>query len=91
LLGVGFDGGPGCGNFFDGPEGRNYQREIQKQGAVATERAAEIVLESPLNLTTLTIGGTCLNLTVGADGKSVTWPWTDRMDEWAWQVIPWTD
>ena len=74
-----------------GPEGRDYQRQVAKDDAEATERAAEIVLRGLPNLTALSIGGTSANLTMDANGRTTTWPWTDRMDEWAWEEIPYTD
>lgn len=65
-----------------------YSRYISKQGAEATARAAQIVLDSLPQLTTLTIGGQQVNITRSKDGNpSAILPWTGRMTEWLREVV----
>ena len=88
-LGVGFNGGPGCGNVYFGKEGRKYRRQVTREGAEATEKGGEIVVANMSHLTSFTIGGTCANIT-RSEGRmvNVTWPWTGRMEEWLLEVVP---
>jgi hypothetical protein len=88
-LGVGFNGGPGCGNVYFGKEGRIYRRQVTKEGAEATEKGGEIVVANLPRLTSFTIGGRCANITK-TEGRMInaTWPWTGRMDEWLMEQVP---
>ncbi|PQE27469.1 hypothetical protein CJF31_00009094 [Rutstroemia sp. NJR-2017a BVV2] len=85
-LGLGFDGGPGCGNFYDGKEGQLYLREVIREGAEATELGGDIVVANLPHLTSFTIGGQspCVDGGIG----NLTWPWTGRMDEWLRAEVP---
>ncbi|KAI0151575.1 hypothetical protein GGR57DRAFT_176316 [Xylariaceae sp. FL1272] len=88
-LGLGFDGGPPCGNAYDGYDGWLYLRDITRQGAEAEDRAAEIVVENLPRLKSFTIGGSHVNLTRHENGTvQATFPWTGRMDEWIEEVVP---
>jgi hypothetical protein len=88
-LGLGFDGGPGCGNVYFGKQGRIYLREVTKQGAEATEKGGDIVVANLPHLTSFTIGGMEANITRNEEGMiNATWPWTGRMDEWLMEEVP---
>jgi hypothetical protein len=88
-LGLGFNGGPGCGNFYDGKDGNIRLRKVIRQGAEATEKGGDIVLANLPYLTGLTIGATEANITRTEDGMiNATWPWTGRIDEWLMEEIP---
>ncbi|KUJ12509.1 uncharacterized protein LY89DRAFT_785850 [Mollisia scopiformis] len=85
----GFDGGPGCGNAYFGKGGRKYLRQVTRQGAEATEKGGNIVVETLPRLKSFTIGGTKANVTRVEDKMvNATWPWTGRMDEWLMEVVP---
>ncbi|PQE15478.1 hypothetical protein CJF32_00006840 [Rutstroemia sp. NJR-2017a WRK4] len=85
-LDLGFDGGPGCGNAYDGKEGQLYLREVIKEGAEATELGGNIIVATLPHLTSFTIGGEspCVDGGIG----NLTWPWTGRMDEWLEAEVP---
>ncbi|KAK0115824.1 hypothetical protein ONS95_012875 [Cadophora gregata] len=88
-LSLGFDGGAWCGNAYFGKSGREYGRQVLRQGAETTEIAAGIVLANLPNITSFTIGERAANITRGDDGSvSVTWPWTGRMDDWCMEMEP---
>ncbi|MCJ1307767.1 hypothetical protein MMC25_001415 [Agyrium rufum] len=88
-LGLGFDGGPTCGNVYMGKGGSRYLRQVIKEGAEATEQGGDIVIASLPHLTGLTIGGDNANITRTQEGTiDLTWPWTGRMDEWLMEVAP---
>jgi hypothetical protein len=88
-LGLGFNGGPGCGNVYFGKEGRIYLHQVTKDGAEATEEGGDIVVANLPHLTSFTIGGTKANITRTEDGTvNATWPWTGRMDEWLMEKVP---
>lgn len=60
-----------------------------KQRVEATELAAGIVTAELPHLKGLTIGSTCVNLTRSEDGDLETsWPWTGRLDEYAYEIYP---
>jgi len=88
-LGLGFDGGPGCGNVYFGKGGRIYLRQATKERAEATEQGGDIVVANLPSLTSFTIGGRNANITI-TEGRMVnaTWPWTGRMDEWLMEQVP---
>jgi hypothetical protein len=88
-LGLGFNGGPGCGNVYFGKNGRIYRRQITGEGAEATEKGGEIVVANLPHLTSFTIGGRKANITRTKEGMvNATWAWTGRMDEWLMEVVP---
>jgi hypothetical protein len=88
-LGLGFNGGPGCGNVYFGKEGRIYLRQVTQEGAEATEKGGDIVVANLPHLTSFTIGGTKANITRTKERiVNATWPWTGRMDEWLVEVVP---
>ncbi len=88
-LGLGFNGGPWCGNAYFGKQGRIYRREVAKEGAEATEKGGDIVAANLPHLSSFTIGGICANITRNEEGMiNVTWPWTGRMDEWLMLMVP---
>ncbi|KAE9374917.1 hypothetical protein N431DRAFT_405980 [Stipitochalara longipes BDJ] len=88
-LGLGFNGGPFCGNAYFGIEGRKYQRQVIREGAEATEKGGDIVVANLPHLTSFTIGGEKANITRSEGMVNVTWPWTGRMDEWLLERVPW--
>jgi len=88
-LGLGFDGGPDCGNAYFGKGGRKYLRQVTKEGAEATEQGGDIVVANLPHLTSFTIGGRKANITRTEERiVNATWPWTWRMDEWLMEVVP---
>jgi hypothetical protein len=90
-LGLGFDGGPRCGNAYFGKKGRKYLRQVIREDAEATDTAGDIVVRNVPQLVTFRIGAQCPDITRGSDGKhivSCTWPWTGRMDEWLMEEVP---
>ncbi|KAH8897819.1 hypothetical protein GQ53DRAFT_818082 [Thozetella sp. PMI_491] len=81
-LDLGFDGGPWCGNAYDGPDGRAYGRQIVQEGAETTEVAAGIIMEALPNVN-FSIGDSSPNITYNKMGKPVlSWPWTGRMEQY---------
>jgi len=88
-LGLGFDGGPGCGNAYDGKEGQEYLREVTREGIEAIEKGGNIVVANMPHLTSFTIGGSTPNITRGEDGMiNATWPWTGRFEDWLMEAVP---
>lgn len=88
-LGVGFDGGPGCGNAYFGPYGRQYRRYITHQWVDATELATDIVLSKLPQLKSLYLGDTSVNFTRDESGTpNVSWPWTGRLREYLYEKWP---
>jgi hypothetical protein len=88
-LGLGFNGGPGCGNVYFGKGGRIYLRQVTKEGAKATEEGGDIVVANLPRLTSFTIGGRNANITRTEERMvNATWPWTGRMDEWLMEEVP---
>jgi hypothetical protein len=88
-LGLGFNGGPGCGNSYFAKEGRIYLRQVTKEGAEATEKGGDIVVANLSHLTSFTIGGRDANITRTKERMvNATWPWTGRMDEWLMEEVP---
>ena len=88
-LGLGFNGGPGCGNVYFGKEGRIYLRQVIKEGAEAVEIGGDTVVANLPHLTSFTIGETKANITRTEERiVNATWPWTGRMDEWLMEVVP---
>lgn len=88
-LGLGFNGGPGCGNIYFGEEGRIYLREITREGAEATEKGGDLVVANLPHLTSFTIGGSKPNITrINEKMINAVWPWTGRMDEWLMEMVP---
>lgn len=88
-LGLGFDGGPGCGNAYDGAGGHAYGRQVVRERVEVTERAAREVLKKIPGLKQLGIGSGLRNVTVNEDGEAeVTWPWTRRLKEYTYDMWP---
>jgi hypothetical protein len=90
-LALGFDGGAWCGNAYFGKGGREYERDVVRQGAETTEMAGEIVMENMPQLISFNVGGQCPNITRDSDEKnmvSLAWPWTGRLDEWLMKEVP---
>jgi hypothetical protein len=88
-LGLGFDGGPGCGNAYFGKDGRIYLRQVTKEGAEATEKGGDIVMANLPHLTSFTIGVIEASITRTEERMvNATWPWTGRMDEWLMDMVP---
>ncbi|KAI1419005.1 hypothetical protein F5Y12DRAFT_780270 [Xylaria sp. FL1777] len=88
-LGVGWDGGPFCGNAFEGPRGREYQRQVYQEGVEAAERAAALVLDVLPHLTSFSVGSIQANITRYENGTlRACFPWSGRMDEWVGDVLP---
>ena len=59
-IGVGFNGGPGCGNVYFGKHGREYRpggRQIDREARDATELGGKIVVANMPQLKSFTIGG----------------------------------
>ncbi|KAG8162886.1 hypothetical protein KVR01_007364 [Diaporthe batatas] len=84
-LDLGFDGGPWCGNAYDGPDGREVDRWVRQDGAETAELAANITLAALPYLKSLTVGIDHGNVTVNDRGQpEVAWPWTGRMEQWAY-------
>lgn len=88
-MGLGFDGGPGCGNAYFGKDGRIYQRQVMKEGVEATEKGGDIVVANLPYLTSFTIGKNQPNITRTNDRMvNAKWPWTGRIDEWLMEEVP---
>lgn len=88
-IGLGFDGGPECGNAYFGKQGRIYQREVTRESAETTEEGGRIVVDILPHLSSFRIGGYGPKLTRSEDGVvNATWPWTGRMDEWLMEELP---
>ncbi|KAI1735183.1 hypothetical protein F4680DRAFT_312954 [Xylaria scruposa] len=88
-LDVGFDGGPGCGNAYFGPGGRNYQRDVYRQSLEAIERAAAIVVKVLPSLTGFSIGNTPANITRYGNGTArASFPWTGRIFDYVMEEMP---
>lgn len=86
-LELGFDGGPGCGNAYDGPGGRAYGRMVVQKGAETTELAANIAMSILPHLKSLSIGPDIANFTVNSHGvPDMTWPWTGRMEQYTYEI-----
>ncbi|KAI2616774.1 hypothetical protein GGR54DRAFT_641366 [Hypoxylon sp. NC1633] len=88
-LDLGFDGGAWCGNAYEGPEGREYGRQVDRQRMETTEAAGSIVVDSLPHLKRFSIGSTPANITRSEDGNvQVSWPWTGREDEYVHDFWP---
>ncbi|KAF9873211.1 hypothetical protein CkaCkLH20_09374 [Colletotrichum karsti] len=86
-LGLGFDGGPLCGNFYDGADGARLRRRVEMENINATERAGEIVRANVPRLKGVDVGGFYGNFTVDGEGRDVTvWPWTGRLEDWLLEI-----
>ena len=77
-LGVGFDGGPECGNAYDGLGGTRYGRYVSRQYMWANEKAAKIILAEVPHLQRLAIGKTQPKEIISGQ---ITWPWTGKIKE----------
>ncbi|KAG6357350.1 hypothetical protein INS49_013226 [Diaporthe citri] len=86
-LELGFDGGPWCGNAYDGPSGRAYGRRVVQEDAETTELAANITMSILPHLKSLSIGWDSANLTLNSHGlPDMTWPWTGRMEQYTYEI-----
>ncbi|KAF5498006.1 hypothetical protein CGCS363_v008439 [Colletotrichum siamense] len=78
-----FDGGPWCGNAYDGDGGARLWRQVRLDDIDATERAGSIVQEEIPNLKGVGVGDFYGNFTFDAQGtRTIDWPWTGRLEEW---------
>jgi len=88
-LGLGYNIGPICGNFYDGMSGEMIRREDLRETAEGIEQAGNMVVANLPLLTSFTIGGGNPNITRTERGMvSATWPWTGRMDKWLMEEVP---
>jgi hypothetical protein len=54
-----------------------------------TEAVGHIIVKALPTLKKLNIGGHSANMTLGGKGEvEVVWPWTDRMEEYTYEVYP---
>ncbi|KAF3928575.1 hypothetical protein AA313_de0201260 [Arthrobotrys entomopaga] len=53
---LGWDGGPWCGNAYDGPDGKELARWVREEDEMYNERAGRIVMEILEGLETLSVG-----------------------------------
>ncbi|KAF7550367.1 hypothetical protein G7Z17_g5780 [Cylindrodendrum hubeiense] len=84
-LGLGFDGGPMCGNSYFGLQGRKYARFVKREDIWATQTAASIVLLGSPHLNSITIGQWT---TIGIDRGKAEWPWTGKIKEYLIGIYP---
>ncbi|KAF5520985.1 hypothetical protein CGCA056_v008256 [Colletotrichum aenigma] len=78
-----FDGGPWCGNAYDGEDGQRLWRQVRLDDIEATERAGVIVQQEMPRLKGLNVGDFYGNFTVDAEGgRAIDWPWTGRLEDW---------
>lgn len=88
-LHLGWDGGPWCGNAYDGPGGDALHRWVYHELAKATDLATSIVLKMLPNLEDLSIGGYGANITRDQRGEvNATYPWTGRIEAWTYEMWP---
>jgi hypothetical protein len=90
-LGLGFDGGPGCGNAYFGPEGREYGRRVSKERTKTIEKASQIVFKVLPHLKSLSVGDVS-PLSIERDNAGnvidIKWRWTGRMQEYLYEIWP---
>lgn len=78
-----FDGGPWCGNAYDGDDGQRLWRQVRLDDIKATERAGVIVQQEIPRLKGVDVGDFYGNFTLDADGRrAIDWPWTGRLEDW---------
>ncbi|KAJ0284087.1 hypothetical protein COL940_004279 [Colletotrichum noveboracense] len=78
-----FDGGPWCGNAYDGDGGARLWRQVRLDDIEATERAGLIFQDEIPDLKGLGVGDFWGNFTFDAQGtRTIDWPWTGRLEEW---------
>ncbi|KAI0430284.1 hypothetical protein F5Y09DRAFT_341820 [Xylaria sp. FL1042] len=89
-LGLGWDGGPSCGNaYYFGPGSREYEHQVQREGLEATERAGALVVKILPRLTSFSIGGKQAKITRYENGMlRASFPWAERIDQWVMDVLP---
>lgn len=88
-LDLGFYGWEPCGNAYFGQDGRRLGRDTAKESALTTEKAGVIVIGQLPGLEKLHVDGYRANITTNDDGTvELTWPWTGRLDEWAYEEYP---
>ncbi|GAB1319319.1 hypothetical protein MFIFM68171_09529 [Madurella fahalii] len=87
-LALGFYGWADCGNAYFGAQGREYGRRTAKESAMTAEKAGLIAIEALPDLVNLSIGGSEANVTRVDGAVELSWPWTGRMDEWAYDIFP---
>ncbi|KAK2771137.1 hypothetical protein CKAH01_14501 [Colletotrichum kahawae] len=82
-LHLGFDGGPWCGNAYDGEGGQRLWRQVRLDDIAATEHAGSIVQADIPELKGVDVGDFYGNFTVDDEGgKAIDWPWTGRLENW---------
>lgn len=52
------------------------------------EKAGFLAIEALYYLESLYIGGNEESIGVGDTGVALSWPWTGRLDEWAYEQFP---
>ncbi|KAF6812252.1 hypothetical protein CSOJ01_05241 [Colletotrichum sojae] len=83
-LDLGLDGGPLCGNMFDGEDGERLRIQMAMESIEAMERAGGIVRAELPGLKGVQVGNSYGNFTTDGEGRNVTvWPWSGgRVEEW---------
>jgi hypothetical protein len=88
-LGIGFDGGGGCGNAYMGADGPAYGRQVTQESAEARELAGNMAVRILPQLKQFSIGESRANITFNEEGRpELAWPWTGRMKEYTYEVWP---
>jgi hypothetical protein len=91
-LDLGFDAGSWCTAvaWAPGPGVNEHHRQMARENAVATEKAAEIVFSKLPRLTKLSVGQYLPEVSSTWFGlrRRIRWPWSDRLEDWSWEVAP---
>ena len=90
-LGIGFDGGPMCGNAYMGPNGYLTERYVQREHIEAVEKASSMAWAALPYLENIYIGGESPG-SVERDEKGtvvkISWPWSDGVEEFLQKMYP---
>jgi hypothetical protein len=90
-LGLGYNGGPGCGNVYFGAEGRQFGRQMARERMDATEEAGRIAFEVLPHLKNLSIGTTSpVDIIRDEEGNvaELKWKWTGRTRDYLYGIWP---
>ncbi|KAJ9150697.1 hypothetical protein NKR23_g3382 [Pleurostoma richardsiae] len=88
-LDLDFDGGPFCGNAFEGAQGRAFGRVLLEESLIAMEFAANMTMAALPQLKSLSIGLQQPNLMKNETGETyISWPWTGRIEEYVHEIYP---
>ncbi|PVI03039.1 hypothetical protein DM02DRAFT_653019 [Periconia macrospinosa] len=90
-LAIGFEGGPGCGNAYMGPDGYKTSRSVVNSHIRAVEIASAMAWDTLPHLENITIGDESPSKVERDDkGKviKVFYPWTDRVQEFLEEQYP---